>query len=294
MSNAKRNALFLLFVVSILILLLAMSLPNQILSSAQPFSLGQSQPQPAGISGVFPGGQAIIWVLRGIVALVLIFFPIYVIYSLLTSEGRQRLIADVIVIVILLLLATYLEKLSPKENTQDPQQIALAPQNSNAESNLPISVFSATPPSWLTPAIILLAAVLCVILIFVVQRFLQRATKSDFDLGELAHEAQNAIDSLSTGGDLKVTVINCYREMTRIVKQQRGIERATTMTVREFENYLISTGLPQEAVKTLTRLFEQVRYGGALEGTQEEQVALSCLTDIVNACTLIGGQHETG
>ena len=77
--------------------------------------------------------------------------------------------------------------------------------------------------------------------------------------------------------------------MTRIVKQQKGIERESTMTVREFEDYLVSSGLPQEAIQTLSRLFEQVRYGGTSEDTPQEELALSCLTDIVNACKVIGG-----
>jgi hypothetical protein len=108
-------------------------------------------------------------------------------------------------------------------------------------------------------------------------------------LDDLAKEAQNAIEALKLGDDLRITVIHCYREMTRIVKQHKGIERETTMTVREFEDYLVRSGLPKEAIQTLSRLFEQVRYGGALADAHQEELALSCLTDIVNACKAIGG-----
>ena len=132
------------------------------------------------------------------------------------------------------------------------------------------------------------------IVIFVVIRFFQRTPSSDLLIEELAQEAQNAIHALNTGEDLKVTVIRCYSEMTHIVKKQKGIERDTTMTVREFEDHLTGSGLPQEALKTLTRLFEQVRYGGSLAGKQEEQLAIYCLTEIIDACMVIGGRHEAG
>lgn len=292
MSKAKRNALLLLCVVCGLILILAMSLPNLVLSPGQPFSLGEQQLQVAGTNGPLPGGDALILLFRGIVALALVALPLYVLYSLLTSKGRQRLIADLIVIGILFLLATYLQKLPPKENTQKQDPISIAGQSTAEPPDLPVSVFVAAPPVWLTPVVILVSSILVVILIFVGIRFFQRTPETEFSLDELAQEAQNAIESLSDGGDLKLTVIHCYREMTRIVKQQKGIERDTAMTVREFEGHLVSRGLPQDATKTLTALFEQVRYGGTLAGAQEETLAVSCLTDIVNACKVIGGRHE--
>jgi hypothetical protein len=292
MSKAKRNALLLLCVVCGLILILAMSLPNLVLSSGEPFSLGQPQPQAAGMSGILPGGDAILWFFKGLVALALILFPLYVLYSLLTSQGRKRLIADLIVIVLLFLLTTYLQKLPLVQLTQQQAQTGIAAQSTNEPSSLPVSVFVAEPPLWLTPMVILIGSILVVVVIFVGIRFFQRTPNTDFSLDDLAQEAQNAIESINDGGNLKVTVIHCYREMTRIVKQQKGIERDKAMTVREFESHLVSRGLPQDATKTLTALFEQVRYGGALEGTHEETLALSCLTDIVNACKTIGGRHE--
>ena len=292
MSKAKRNSILLLGTVSVLIIIIAMSLPNLTLSPGQPFALEQAQLGIDGTTTTLQGGQAIIWVIRGIIGLALIIFPLYVVFSMFTQEGRKRLFADIMVISILLLLTSFIQKLPAKEQKQEPQPIIVAPRNLNGDSGLPVSVFSPTPPAWLTPAVILVGSVLVVIIIFVMIRFFRRTPPSDFLIEELAQEAQNAIRALNTGGDLKGTVIRCYSEMTRIVKQQKGIERDTTMTVREFEDHLTNTGLPQEALKTLTRLFEQVRYGGSQAGRLEEQLALSCLTEIVDACMVIGGRHE--
>ena len=290
MSKAKRHALLLLSVVSILILLLAMSLPNLVLSPGQPFSLEKPQAQAFGTAGLLPGGDVMVWVFRGIVALALILFPLYVLYSLMTSQGRKRLITDLIVIGLLFLLANSLQKLPRKDKTQDQEQDSGVAQSTDEAPGLPDSVFVATPPAWLTPVIIVIGSILVVLFILVGIRFFRRTAKPENPLEDFAKEAQNAIEALTLGGDLRITVIHCYREMTRIVKQQKGIERETTMTVREFEDYLLSSGLPKEAIQTLSRLFEQVRYGGALENTHQEELALSCLTDIVNACKVIGVQ----
>ncbi len=289
MSNGKRNTLVLLGVVSVLILIIAMSLPTLVLSSGQPFSLGQAQLQTFGTNGPLAGGETIVWLIRGVVAIALALFPLYILYSLMTPEGRQRLIADLIVLTLLFLLANYLQKLPLQANLQPQQQAAGAPQITDDVSPLPDSGFVATPPIWLTPVVIVIASILVVIIIFVGIRVLRRRPSNENSLDDLAEEAQKAIEALNLGGDLRNTVIYCYREMMHIVKQQKGIEREKDMTVREFEDYLISSGLPKEAIQTLSRLFEQVRYGGALEDSRQEQLARSCLTDIMNACKVMRG-----
>jgi hypothetical protein len=284
MGKAKRNTLVLLGVVTVLILILAMSLPTLVLSPGQPFSLEQPQLQALGMSGAMSGGDTIVWIIRGVVAIALVLFPLYILYSLMTPEGRQRLITDLIVLSLLFLLANYLQKLPLQANLQPQQQVAGVPQITNDVSPLPDSVFVATPPVWLTPLIIVIASILVVIVIFVGIRVLRPRPSNENSLDDLAEEAQKAIENLNLGGDLRITVIHCYREMMHIVKQQKGIERETAMTVREFEDYLISSGLPEEAIQTLSRLFEQVRYGGTLENSRQEELALSCLADIVDAC----------
>ncbi len=101
---------------------------------------------------------------------------------------------------------------------------------------------------------------------------------------QLAEAAQNTIESIQSGDDFEITVVRCYQEMSRVVEKQKGIARERAMTPREFEDRLIDRGLPQGAVQTLTRLFERVRYGSAPTGARELDLAVSCLTDIVNAC----------
>jgi hypothetical protein len=291
MSKTKQNSLMLLSIACILILLLAMSLPNLVLSPGQPFSLGQPQAGAGGAEVLLPGSDIILLVFRGIIGLSLILLPPYIILSLLSKEGRGRLIADIVMIALLLLLAEYLRNhpLGDKPPVQEPS--AAASPDTNFEAGPPSVIFQPTPPSWLTPVVILVAAGVIVILLFMVIRYLQRrAIPSGSSLNRLADEAQNAIETLQAGGDFKITVLHCYQEMSRIVREEKGIERDTDMTPREFESRLVEKGLPKEAIRTLTRLFEQARYGNVTSGTREENLAFSCLTEIVNACRLIEGQ----
>jgi uncharacterized membrane protein len=295
MSKAKRNSLLLLSLAGMLVVVLAMSLPNLALAPGQPFSLGQSQ------SGVarpdnssFLGSDALMWIFRGIMASALILLPFYVVFSLLNSEGRQRLVADVIVIALLLLIAYYLDKHPLGESGQRPQEPAASnPMNLEAGVTLPPAHFPANPPPWLALAVILaISALVLVFILAIIWFFRRRARMSGFHVGRLAETAQRTIESLQAGGDFEVIVIQCYLEMSRVVKEKRGVAREIAMTPREFEARLVGNGLPPESVGTLTRLFEQVRYGSKPPSVREENLALSCLTDIVNACQTIGVRHD--
>jgi hypothetical protein len=96
----------------------------------------------------------------------------------------------------------------------------------------------------------------------------------------LAREAEQAVQALQAGQELKDTVMNCYLKMNRLLQQQRGIHREKTMTPREFESYLAEIGLKSDHIRRLTRLFEQVRYSPSLASPREEQEAVACLRAI--------------
>ncbi len=293
MSKAKRNSLYSLSAAGILVLILAMSLPNLVLSPGQPFSLGESHSETnAGNGSVFPGGDELIWLFRGIIGLALVLIPLHIIISLQSPEGRQRLLADVIVIAALLLLAAYLDTHPLGEAGQLQELAANSAADQKIGPDLPIAVFSEDPPPWLAAGIILTVSALVVVFILaVIWFFKQRSKRSDGYLNQVAEAAQSAIESLQAGGDIKVTVIRCYHEMSREVKDKRGITREIAMTPREFEARLVTGGLPRESVGTLTRLFEQVRYGSMPPGDREERLALLCLADIVAACKAMGVKH---
>jgi hypothetical protein len=158
-----------------------------------------------------------------------------------------------------------------------------------------VSEFPQEPPAWLTVAVILIGAALLVA-VAAVALYLYRSRSDPKAIPQyeaLAEAAQQTITAIQSGGDLKASVIACYREMSRIVQEQRGISRDMTMTPREFEDVLIGKGLPGDAVRTLTRLFESVRYGSAADGARETEQAVAALTEIADYCQSFGSMGST-
>jgi len=291
MSQTKRNALLLLAGAGVLIILLAMSLPTLHLFPGQPFSLETAQPTGAMGSTPLEASDLVIWLVRGFIAFAVIMLPVYVVYSLSSSKGRRRLILNIIMLILMLYLADYLHNHPLNNQQQQQEQAASSIQDILGQGGLPSAQFTAEPPAWLTPVIIVVAALITVLIIAaVILIFQRRKPKSDMMLDKLAETAQSTVEAIQSGSDFKVTVIRCYQEMMRVVKEEKGIARQATMTAREFEDQLVRRGLPQGAIQTLTRLFEQVRYGSLPTNPRDEDLALASLTEIVKAC---GGRLES-
>lgn len=95
-----------------------------------------------------------------------------------------------------------------------------------------------------------------------------------------SQEAEAALQAIEGGQSLSDVVIQSYIQMTKLVKEQSGIERKESVTAREFENFLISRGIPGQAIQQLTRLFEKVRYGNGKPDKQDELDAIASLSAI--------------
>ncbi len=257
MSRAKRNSVLLLLTAMLLVLILAMGLPGLVLAPGQSFSLGQAQPQAAsGSVSPLLGAEVLILILRGLLAVSLILLPLYIVLSLLTREGRRRLIANVVLFGIILLAADYVGRLRRNLQPIQSSPIGEIPDLGALGRSEPTIFFSATPPPWLTFGITLAVSILTVALLVAVFLFIRerrRPYKTSFE--RLTDEAQKAIELLRAGSDLGETIIVCYREMSRVIRAERGIEREAAMTPREFERHLQDKGFPQASIQTLTRLF---------------------------------------
>ena len=97
----------------------------------------------------------------------------------------------------------------------------------------------------------------------------------------LVLEAEQAVQSILAGQDLRNVIIRCYRQMSQILQQEQGLTRTDAMTAREFEALLATRGVPDMPVHQLTRLFETARYGAYPAGPDEEQQAIACLNAII-------------
>ena len=163
----------------------------------------------------------------------------------------------------------------------NPESSANGTAPATPEGGLPaLPVFVANPPQW---AVILVSLFLASLVFGGLWLLWRRAPRQEDPLTMLAEEAQEALEELRAGGDLKDTVMRCYVEMSGILSSQRGLVRDTSMTPREFEQRLAAAGLRDEHIRQLTLLFERVRYGAKHPGEREEHEAMACLTAIVQA-----------
>ena len=194
----------------------------------------------------------------------------------LRRELLRRIITALVGVLLIYFMISLLRRM-PRVAQGDLTTSAPAAQPGLGE---PFPTFVAQPPPWLVIAISLLLAALLIGAIWFVWR---RSRPPQSPLAQLADEAQAALDELQAGGDMADAVLRCYREMSRVLSEQRGVARARDATAREFERQLAAAGLRDEHIQQLTRLFERVRYGPRQASAREELEAADCLRAIVRA-----------
>lgn len=145
------------------------------------------------------------------------------------------------------------------------------------------------PPAesaWLSYAVAVFVVLLLAFLAWRFQKFWSTyAGRSDGrSLQEIAKIARSSLRDLTSGRESTDVIMNCYFRMTDVVADKRRLQRGAGMTPGEFALRLEQTGLPGEAVKRLTRLFENVRYGAHRSGPAEVNEAVACLTTILHYC----------
>lgn len=250
-----------------------------------PFSLEFDFGVQGGIDDL-PGGQLILRLVRGIYLISLLFLPFALIYLIISPEARRRLWTQIVRIfpylLTFILVAYAVARIPAIENILSPNLAAL-PEGEADPAQL--AEFVPDPPEWLeTAAIVVLAIALTAVIGASLWLIWRQKRRQEDQIQRIAREAQDALNTLAQGGDLKNTIIRCYYEMSQTLSEQRDIRRDKAMTTREFEELLVAKGLPSEPVWQLTQLFEEVRYGGKAQGEQAERRAVASLTAIVVAC----------
>ena len=135
-----------------------------------------------------------------------------------------------------------------------------------------------TPPpvlTWLVGAILAVCAALLAVW------FLRSREPADVTLLRLGQEAEKARQALLTGLSLREVILQCYRQMSRVLQEENGIQRQAFMTTGDFERLLAAEGFPAAPVHQLTQLFDAVRYGRWQPGLSDDQKAIDCLEAIV-------------
>lgn len=289
MDKKKRSVLLILGLAIIAIVILMISLPGFHLVGGEPLPFDTAVIVPfMGSDVVLPGGNVLFWIIRGFMALMIVGLPIYIIYCLLTPQGRRRLLAEVIIVGVMIFLldriARNLQEQPKKEETAQSSEAPYQQSPSSGTGSSPSEQFEANTPEWLVWTVSIVAAVLMTGLVafvvwFYYKRHYQRLTPVD----RLAREAVRAADALKGGEDFKNTIIRCYYQMSQIIYAERGIRRDIAMTPSEFELALVEKGIPKEPIQFLTRIFEDVRYGKKQPAKGEEEKAIWFLTVIAEA-----------
>jgi hypothetical protein len=168
---------------------------------------------------------------------------------------------------------------------------ALTPGGSNAPTETSNSV---PPPAFMPPSSTSwMTYLVSLVIVGVVAYFTWRAVAAWRRLRTLAYEtpvnklariARASLHDLSSGRDSTDVILNCYYRMGDVVAEKRNLNRAASVTPQEFAERLQQAGLPGEAVKQLTRLFESVRYGGQRSSPVMVNEAVACLTTILHYC----------
>jgi len=114
--------------------------------------------------------------------------------------------------------------------------------------------------------------------------WLRGRRKPEQSFEALAAIANAGLQALQGGADWENTIVQCYQRMSAVVNARRRLARQPAVTPREFAGELQRAGLPGEAVRRLTTLFECVRYGEKSTSRGEIDEAVACLTAILQAC----------
>ena len=276
LKKSKRiNQLFLVGAL-VSIILLATSLSNLQLQSGSPFpgsgiSEGAAQPVtplPQLQTYSFP-------LLQGLFSLIFLVLMIYVSVRLILLANIKRILQIVLALVILLMIVYMLPRVTPA-------QPAYLPVESSVITNPPSFDYFVTPlgqpPLFLTQFVTI--GILLGIGLLAIMVIKQRLNTNKIE-PELIQEAEQAVNALNAGVDLRNVILRCYMQMARLLQEEQGIERNYTMTVREFERLLANKGLPTVPLHQLTSLFEKVRYGNQQMMDTDEQIAIDSLNEII-------------
>jgi hypothetical protein len=206
---------------------------------------------------------------------------------LLSPEGRKRMYLIFLRVAVSALAMYFLIKNYPdtlrglfdwKQLGGDPAAAANAP---------PMPEFQ--PPA-VSPIFSYLVSFSCALIwvgvMFVLYRGWKRYTamNSKAPLTEIAHIARSSLNDLSSGRDSSDVIINCYLRMSDVVADKRRLHREIAMTPQEFALRLERAGLPGDAVRRLTGLFEVVRYGDQKSAPRDVTEAINCLNTILRSC----------
>jgi len=241
-----------------------------------------------GMGGSLGSGDLIMRIYRTLFWIALVCFPFAVVLMLIDPVLRRKVIRTAIVLLLLLaLMALVMDREPPleEEGLELEGGVLVPPQPLDVE-RLDVDDFQSEEVSgWIGRTVSLVLGLLLAFIVFVIiQQIAKNRSERGSALDDLARSARRAISDLESGEDLQNAILRCYAEMSRVVRDVRGLRRDHDVTAREFTTVLVRAQLPPGPVQTLTTLFEKARYGAGATTVGDESEAVSSLRAIVQAC----------
>lgn len=202
--------------------------------------------------------------------------PIAIIYVIFSREAKSRVLRYFLLLTmntllfLILLPRIQLAELEPLELPPPPDLTQSSSDLIDQTTNSPLS-------DWIIYGLVFI----CIgSFVFLAWYLIDRIRRQRKTRTQMAKRAEEAVQAVKSGQRIEDAVVRCYYEMCQILKSKYGLPREYATTPREFEYQCVNVGLPKQAVITLTRLFEQIRYGGRLTDSKSESEALSSLRAI--------------
>ena len=277
MTNKSKH-LGLLFLAGALVSLavLAASLSNLQLQSGTPFPGGIDSDNDTQSVSLLPSIQTYsIPLLRGIFALIFLILLTNVAVRLIVLVNIKRIFQLTFALVILLIIMYMMPRITPSQPAHFP--------NEPSEITTPPSFDYPVPPLGQPPQILIQLVTMGIALGIgmLISMVVKRRLSSKKNEADLLQGVEEAVNALMAGEDLRNVILRCYMQMTRSLQEEQGIERASAMTVQEFERWLENLGFPSVPLHQLTSLFEKVRYGKQEMSDEDERIAIDSLNEII-------------
>ena len=231
-------------------------------------------------------GQTIVDIVRIAYTIALICFPIAIFIVLSSKESRKRFLRTLLfVFLLIVLLSGYVlnTQIAESEDVLDSGPMIPPEQTPSTMVSSITDSFEPAIPRWIVWTLSTVIILLAIVTGIVIYRLIHPPQESFEPLPELADKAKSALIAMQQGADFRNTILQCYSDMLRIVREQRGIQRHSAVTATEFIISLVKLGLPEHAVTQLTNLFEEVRYGSRDHTPVEEQKAIHSLHIIADS-----------
>ncbi|MBP1693380.1 MAG: putative rane protein [Chloroflexi bacterium] len=267
---------------------LAIGLPRMDFKPGQIYRLPQESNSVIQMFSMASPEQRRFLTLRGLLTLILIVYPIYILISLLTQRGRKRLARDLAILFLLIVFLLWYNQTGEKFLSGLGKNAVIEPiQQSSEMGDIPLAVFDPSTAHWIPVVLLAGGAVLLAAMVGSIVWWLYTpgprggSTSLATPRQKIAAEAEQAVHAIEAGEEVKDVVLRTYYKLERILEEQRGVLRQQAATPSEFAESMGQYGLPKGAINELTHLFEEVRYGEVKTDSAMQRRALTAFNAII-------------